>query len=49
MGGRQVKYAPALLEVEKILGLNPSDDDCLWLRGYIYHGKGDFKEAERDF
>jgi serine/threonine protein kinase len=45
----QGKYAPALLELEKALQLNPSDNDSLWLRGGIYLCKGDFKEAERDF
>jgi serine/threonine protein kinase/Tfp pilus assembly protein PilF len=45
----QGKYAPALLEVEKALELNPGDNDSLSLRGYVHLCQGQFPEAERDF
>jgi len=45
----QGKYAPALLELEKALELNPRDNDSVSLRGYVYLCQGDFREAEQDF
>ena len=45
----QREYEPALGEIEKALSFNTINDDCFWLRGYIYLCKEDFDKAEEDF
>ena len=45
----QGKYDLALVEVDKAFSLAPTDYDNFWMKGDIYHCKGDLITAEKEY